>query len=335
MIEECTPGAPPCRGPAIASELIGAHPWRQLAIGVPLGLVAASVAGATQLVYTFAFQAARTWERALALPWPGQPLGMTLQIVAAIVVMRFVANRIANRPVCEFSREKAGRELAVGALIGAGVIGAAMLALAALGVYEVVGTAFDRSLSVHDDISGTLALGRGLLSGLMLGLGSAFGEEVVMRGILLRILAGKFGTLPALTVTSVAFGLLHLGNPHVSVIGALCVAIQAGLLFGVAYLATRRLWLAIGMHAAWNFTQTAIFDLNVSGVSTESSLLIVVVHGPDWLSGGGIGVEGSILTIGFGLIVCGALALVARRRREIGAGHAALLRKRLFLRRSR
>lgn len=315
MIERSAPGAPR-QGPALTPELIGARPWHQLAIGVPLGLAAASVAGVTQLAYAFALQNARTWDEALALPWPSQPLGMALQIVAAVVVMWFIADKIANRPVYELSRERAGRELALGALIGTGVIGATVLVLAALGAYEVVGTALDRSPSAGHDTSGALASGRSLLTGLMLGLGSAFGEEVVMRGILLRILAGRFGILPALTITSVAFGLLHLGNPHASLIGALGVAVQAGLLFGVAYLVTRRLWLAIGIHAAWNFTQTAIFGLNVSGVPTEPGLLIATVHGPDWLSGGGVGIEGSIVTIGLSLTACGALALIARRHEK-------------------
>lgn len=306
----------PDRSRVLTPELIGARPWRQLAFGLPLGLAAASVAGITQLSYAFTVQGAQTWEEALELSWPSQPLGMALQVAAAIVVMWFVARKIAGRPVYEFSRDKAGRELALGALIGTGIIGGTVLVLAILGVYEVAGWAFDPRASAGGDSSAALASTRGLLAGLMLGLGSAFGEEVVMRGILLRILAAKLGIPVALTVTSVGFGLLHIGNPHSSLIGALGLAVQAGVLFGVAYLVTMRLWLAIGLHGAWNFTQTAVFGLNVSGVSTEPGLLIASVHGPDWLSGGDVGIEGSIVTIVFSLAACAALTLVALRHRR-------------------
>lgn len=179
------------------------------------------------------------------------------------------------------------RELAYGGIVGAGIVTITILLLLAVGAYEIT----------------DVTVGRGLVTGLLLGLGSAFGEEVVMRGILLRVLLGKLGTTAALAITSLMFGLLHLGNPHSSLLGAVGIAIQAGLLFGAAYLLTRRLWLAIGIHAAWNFTQTAIFGLNVSGVPTEPGLLVAHLQGPEWLSGGEVGIEGSIVTIAVGLIV--------------------------------
>ncbi|WGH84537.1 MULTISPECIES: CPBP family intramembrane glutamic endopeptidase [Auritidibacter] len=225
---------------------------------------------------------------------------MALQIVAAIAVMAFVARYLARRPVYELERKGAFREFGYGALVGAGVIATAVAVLFVLGNYRTT----------------DLVVGRGLLSGLLLGLGSAFGEEVVMRGILLRVLIGKIGTVPALTLTSVAFGLLHLGNPSASLLSAVSIALQAGILFGAAYLLTQRLWFVIGIHAAWNFTQTAIFGLNVSGVPTEPGLFIADIYGPDWLTGGRIGIEGSVIMIALGFIVS-ALLMRASRRTQI------------------
>ncbi len=271
----------------LSLRLLGDRPWVQLAVGVPLGLLAASVAGITQVGIAYGLQGAQSWEDALSTPWPGQPIGMVLQVAAAILVMWLVATRIAGRPVHELERQGAMRELAYGGIVGAGIVTITVLLLLAVGAYEIT----------------DITVGRGLLAGLLLGLGSAFGEEVVMRGILLRVLIGKLGTTAALAITSLMFGLLHLGNPHSSLLGAVGIALQAGLLFGAAYLLTRRLWLAIGTHAAWNFTQTAIFGLNVSGVPTEPGLLVAHLQGPEWLSGGAAGIEGSIVTIAVGLIV--------------------------------
>lgn len=285
-------------------ELLGAQPWTQIILGVPFGLFAASVAGITQVGFAYGIQGATTWQQALATTWPGQPIGMMLQIVAAIAVMTFVVKCLARRPVYELERRGAFREFSYGALVGVGVVAAAVALLFLLGSYSTTG----------------IVVGRGLLSGLFLGLGSAFGEEVVMRGILLRVLIGKIGTMPALILTSMTFGLLHLGNPGVSIVNTIGIALQAGFLFGSAYLLTRRLWLVIGMHAAWNFTQTAVFGLNVSGVPTEPGLFIAEVQGPDWLTGGRIGIEGSALMIVLGVIVS-ALLLRASRRTQIRPFH--------------
>jgi len=275
-----------------ASETLGRRPWLQLCVGVPAGLLAASVAGATQLFVGIRLQGARSWDEALAQPWPGQPLGMALQVIAAVTVMIWVKRGLARCPVTELSVRGAARELLAGCLIGAAVVSAAVGVMAILGVYRVE----------------EVRLARGLATGVLFGLGSGFGEEVVMRGILLRILAGKLGALPALSVTAAGFGALHLQNPHASWLSALSVAIQAGLLFGVAFLRTRRLWLPIGLHASWNYTQSAIFGLNVSGVSTDPGLFEPVLTGPEWLSGGAIGVEGSVITLALGLLAAVAIA---------------------------
>ncbi|WP_058234936.1 CPBP family intramembrane glutamic endopeptidase [Devriesea agamarum] len=225
---------------------------------------------------------------------------MALQIVAAIAVMAFVAKRVARRPMYELERSGALREFGYGTLVGVSVITVAIACLLALGSYRIT----------------DIIVGRGLLSGLLLGLGSAFGEEIVMRGILLRVLIGMIGAAPALILTSVAFGLLHLGNPGASLLSAIGIALQAGVMFGAAYLLTRRLWFAIGIHSAWNFTQTAIFGLNVSGVPTEPGLFIAEIHGPDWLTGGGLGIEGSIIMIALGLIVSTMLLLRASAKNQ-------------------
>lgn len=299
MQEPGAGGVGPCDRD-LSMRLLGHRPWVQLMVGVPLGLVAASVAGVTQVAIAFGFQGAGSWEAALSMPWPGQPIGMAIQVVAATFVMWLVARKIAGRPVIELERRGAMRELAWGGVIGASIVTSAVVLLWAFGVYEVSG----------------VTIGRGLIAGVLLGLGSAFGEEVVMRGILLRVLVGKLGVVAALAITSLLFGLLHLGNPHSSLLGAIGIALQAGILFGAAFLLTRRLWLAIGIHAAWNFTQTAVFGLSVSGVPTEPGLLIARLDGPAWLSGGAVGIEGSVVTIALGLIASALMLHAATARKS-------------------
>jgi hypothetical protein len=74
-------------------------------------------------------------------------------------------------------------------------------------------------------------------------------------------------------------------------------------MIGAAFMLTRRLWLPMGIHFAWNFTQAGIFGSAVSGNGAESGILHAAFTGPDWLTGGAFGVEASIVTIALGLVV--------------------------------
>lgn len=54
-----------------------------------------------------------------------------------------------------------------------------------------------------------------------------------------------------------------------------------------AYLLTRRLWLPIGLHFAWNYLLAAVISVPVSGHAARGWVQ-VRVSGPEWLSGGGM-----------------------------------------------
>lgn len=91
--------------------------------------------------------------------------------------------------------------------------------------------------------------------------------------------------------------------------------IEAGLLLGAAFLLTRRLWLAIGIHIGWNFAQAGIFSINVSGSGIGAGgLLTSSMDGPIWLTGGSMGIEGSALTVLVGLGGGIVLLVLAHRR---------------------
>src|SRR5690606_31926567 len=85
-------------------------------------------------------------------------------------------------------------------------------------------------------------------------------------------------------------------------------------LLGAAYLLTRRLWLAIGLHLAWNTLQAGVFSSAVSGTGRQNGLLSVQMHGPDWLTGGAMGVEGSLVSVLLGLAAGVVMLVLAARR---------------------
>ena len=81
----------------------------------------------------------------------------------------------------------------------------------------------------------------------------------------------------------------------------------AGILYGIAYIFTKKLWLPIAMHFSWNLTQT-LMGFNVSGHDIYS-LLEFHVRDNNWINGGSFGFEGSILSVGIQVLIILGLGL--------------------------
>jgi len=222
----------------------------------------------------------------------------TVTAVLAVLVYRWVVRRTEHRPVTELAREGAGAAVARGALLGVLLFGAVILNLALLGDYDVHGLG---------SVGGAVGL-----VGFMAA--AAVTEELLFRGVLLRIVEKRAGTWIALTLTGVLFGLMHLSNPDATLWGAAAIAIEAGGMLGAAYVATRSLWLPIGLHFGWNFAESGIFSTEVSGNDTKQGLLDATVSGSKLLTGGDFGPEGSLYAVVFGLLATIVFMRLARRR---------------------
>lgn len=142
-------------------------------------------------------------------------------------------------------------------------------------------------------------------------------EETLFRGIVQRHMESMIGTWGSLAFTSGLFGLLHITNPDATWFSSLAIALEAGILLGAAFLLTRRLWLAIGIHAAWNFTQGWVFSVPVSGGEATLGLLITRRIGPEWLTGGDFGLEASAVAMVVATLAGVSLLAVAVRRGRV------------------
>ncbi len=125
----------------------------------------------------------------------------------------------------------------------------------------------------------------------------AWWEELVFRGIILQNMMMGMGLLWAVIVSSLLFGLVHAGNPDATLLSTIMIAFITPLLI-YAYLKTGQLWLPIGLHLGWNFFQASVFGFASSG-QTSPTMITQIPVGPEWLSGGAFGAEGSILIIPF------------------------------------
>jgi membrane protease YdiL (CAAX protease family) len=211
-------------------------------------------------------------------------------IVSVCLVYVGYVRVFERRKTMELSRERAIREFAAGSAIGfvlfAGTIGCLWLG----GFYRVEGIGYLPSAAV--------LVGVGLVP--------AFIEEIVIRAIIFRITEDSLGTWMAMVISALLFGLSHMLNPGATWVVALFIAIEAGVLLAAAYITTRRLWLPIGLHFAWNFTQGGIFGVAVSGLSVRGLLKATLTGRPELLSGGAFGAEASI----FAMLICTSTAVV-------------------------
>lgn len=229
----------------------------------------------------------------------------------ALMLLRFLSTAIAmlalyaglirfmeRRAVAELAGRAGARLFGMGLLTGAGLMASVYLVLWMMGV-------------------ATFYPGSGLM-GLEGGLASTFGaaifEELLFRGVLFRILEEMAGTTVALVGSALVFGALHGMNPGATLLSAGAIVIESGLLLALAFAAARNLWLPIGLHFAWNFTEGSIVGAKVSGTAEHYSLVRSNLSGAPLFTGGGFGPEGSVVSMGFCLALSLVLAFVVVRR---------------------
>lgn len=119
-------------------------------------------------------------------------------------------------------------------------------------------------------------------------------EELLFRAVLFRIVEARWGTLASLLANVLLFALAHLPNEHITALAVLNTGV-AGLALCAAWMLTRSLWLPVGMHFAWNYLYDGVLGIPVSGHAARGWLQVQMA-GPEWLSGGAYGVEGSLVT---------------------------------------
>ncbi|MBA3712883.1 MAG: CPBP family intramembrane metalloprotease [Pyrinomonadaceae bacterium] len=177
----------------------------------------------------------------------------------------------------------------LGDLLFGSLIGAASLVVAALIAAAFGGFSFElNTAALWPAISRTVAI-----SCLVFGCAAA-AEEALFRGYPLQTLLRSWPAWVAVVPTSILFAVVHLDNPNVARGFTIVNTTLAGVWLAVAYLRTRSLWFPLGVHWSWNWTMGALLGLPVSGITelAPSPLLRAVDRGPEWITGGGYGIEG-------------------------------------------
>lgn len=244
-------------------------------------------------------------------PTPDSVMPILIVPIVLSFLVYWAAVRWGERRIpSELGLRSALIETGAGLLIGAGMFTLVFTFLRLIGVYSMVpGNWNDWG---HD---------------LLMWLGGAMREELWFRLIILRLLMRAFGLSVALLASAALFGAAHLANPNASTVAAVAIAIEAGLMLAAFYLLTGRIWMAIGVHAAWNLFQGSVFGARVSGVSEQGSLFVSapVAGTPDWLTGGPFGPEASLPAMLVGTAVFVLVLLRWRLRKSLVSDTASPL----------
>lgn len=272
--------------PALASRVM-AYPLIRIVLGLVLTFAAVPL---TMII------ASKLVDKPYRIIWP--------QLLAAVLVWfgyRFYVRRIEKRQPTELATAGMGRELGGGLLIGAGLVMLTFAVLAGLGAYR---------------FEGINTVGVMLLVPLAELALVGMAEEMMFRGVIFGVTERSLGSKAAIVVSALVFSLAHLPNQGLSLVAVAAIAAY-GVLQAALYMKTRRLWICIGSHVAWNYCVGQVFSSTVSGHAATEGLLRGQMVGDAMLTGGLFGVEGS--PVALLLIVAAATFWVCRTRPRTGS----------------
>jgi membrane protease YdiL (CAAX protease family) len=227
-------------------------------------------------------------------------LGQLLGACVGYACYRLYAHKVEKRATPELGLSGFFGEFSVGFAIGGFMICATVAIIALMGGFQIT------AISPWSII----------LSPLLMHITVGMIEELMLRGIFFRVVQQSLGSWLALLASAVLFGVMHLVNDNISALGFANLVVS-GLYLAAAFMVTGRLWLCVAMHAAWNFFQGGIFSVAVSGHEVRNGLFISKMTGPEWLTGGAFGIEGSVIALGIISAATVGLLMIAKNRGHI------------------
>ena len=224
-------------------------------------------------------------------------IGFCISIVLALII--FKKNRKLLRPLCPEKKITILTGSAIGLAAGAALNGALVMGAMAMGSLKLTLGSIDVPVIF------------GYLLAILL---QAGGEELICRLFIMGKLRRRYKSpIVAIVGNSLFFTIFHLGNPGINAASILNL-IAVSILFSLVVFYSGNIWTAIMLHAAWNFTQTIIFGLPNSGMSSPYSIFKVVSSSNGLCYDTGFGVEGSWAAFILISLAAAALILISRKR---------------------
>lgn len=145
-----------------------------------------------------------------------------------------------------------------------------------------------------------------LIAPLAFALTAGFVAEIIIIGIVFRLLEKQTGTAIALFIFILLFAILHIKTKGATFISVSATAMQAGFMLPAAYVFSRSLWLPIFLHFGWDFAEPGIFGGINPGSSLTQGLFTSKIAGNSLLTGGETGPQDSLTS----LLLCMLLGFI-------------------------
>lgn len=147
---------------------------------------------------------------------------------------------------------------------------------------------------------------------------AAIVEDLFHRGLIVRVCENWLGTHLTIVIAMLVELQQHIFNPNNNLF-SLSLYLIWGFTMGMMFIYTKRIWLPFFFHLGWNFSQP-FYGSNLSGLNDMGSIVQSKFKGPDLLTGGIFGIENSIITLSFLLIIGIALYYLAKKEDKIIKG---------------
>lgn len=224
-------------------------------------------------------------------------IGFCISIVLALIIFR--KNRKLLKPLCPAKKITILTGSAIGLAAGSALNGALVMGAMATGSLKLTLGSIDIPVLI------------GYIVAILL---QAGGEELICRLFIMGKLSRRYKSpIVAIVGNSLFFTIFHLGNPGINAASILNL-IAVSILFSLVVFYSGNIWTAIMFHFAWNYTQTVIFGLPNSGMSSPYSIFKVVSSSNGLCYDTGFGVEGSWAAFILISLAAIALILISRKR---------------------
>ena len=144
---------------------------------------------------------------------------------------------------------------------------------------------------------------------------AAIVEDLFHRGLIVRVCENWLGTHLTLVIAMLVEGQQHFYNPNFNLFSHFLTLIW-GFTMGMMFIYTKRIWLPFFFHLGWNFSQP-FYGSNLTGLNDMGSIIQSKFNGPELLTGGAVGIEDSIFTVSFLLLIGITLYYLAKKEGKI------------------
>ena len=226
------------------------------------------------------------------------PIIHCLSLIVLLVSYYYLFRFYDKRKITELSSKYLLKEMFGGFFLGFFTISLSIFILYILGYYQIMSIS-----TTHYSMKFFTVL-----------LVAALVEDLFHRGLIIRVCENWIGTHLSLVI-GMLVEMQHIFNPNSNLFSLFYYLIW-GFTMAMMFIYTKRIWLPYFFHIGWNFSQP-FYGSNLTGVNDMGSIIQSKFNGPELLTGGAVGIEGSIFTASFLLLIGIILYYLARKEGKI------------------